>query len=1522
MKRQHIVNSTAAVLMAVLGFVFVFAVEGSLALGSPSSYSNVVFSDGFESGSLSAWDGKAGTGSGSVVTAAARSGAYGFRARNTTSGQSVQLVKRLSSPLVDSSTSFWVRLTSGSATQIIAQARDDAGTARMWDLAYDHSRGGFVLSAFKESKATEIFTGSRSVAVNAWVQVEVQYTATNGGGGGAQLYVDGQTKSAWRAAGDFTRTANFQMLQLWNDAIGTADFDDVRVARPPQPPIAPTDVAGVPGDRSVALSWSAPASDDGSAITGYRVTPYVGGTAQTSVSTGSAATSYTVTGLSNGTTYTFKVAAINAAGTGADSAASPPLTPVGPMPPGAPTDVVGSPKDKAVALTWTAPASDGGSPITGYRITPWIKDKAQPAVLTGSAATSYTVTGLSNSTTYTFTVAAINAIGTGPESAQSPPVRPAGPTTPGVPTEVTGAPGDRSVLLSWTAPASDGGSPITGYRITPWIRDKAQPAVLTGSAATSHTVTALTNGTTYTFTVAAINAVGTGPQSAASPAITPAAAAVPGAPTAVTGSPLDGAVALSWTAPLSDGGSAITGYQVTPYVGTTAETPILTGSSATSHTVTGLINGTAYTFRVAAINAVGTGLESAASAPVTPTSGAALPGAPTNVAGVSGNGAVSLTWTAPSLDGGSGITGYRVTPYAGPTAQTPILTGSAATSYRVTELTNGTAYTFRVAAINAVGTGPDSAASDPVTPVEPPPGQTVVSLTFDDGQITQYSMRDALHSRGMRATFYVNSGLMSDSPGWRMSWAQLQALAGDGHEITGHSLTHADLTRLDKDGQIREVCDDRQNLLARGFSPAASFAYPYGAYEQNDVKTTVQQCGYSSARIVGGIRSSLCPACPTAETIPPRDPLVLRTPPDIRNTATLATMQSYVTQAEQNGGGWVPLVFHYVCDNCDEFSVSQSQLTAFLDWLAPRAANGTVVKTIGEVTADLPPPPAATVPGAPTGVVGMPKDGAVALTWTAPASTGGSAITGYQVTPHVGPTAQAPILTGSTSASYTVTGLSNGTAYTFTIAAINAVGTGPESAASGAVTPAAPTVPAAPSGVNGSARDSAVTLTWAAPAFDGGSAISGYRVTPYVGGSPQTPVATRSTATSYTVGGLSNGTAYTFTVAAINAVGTSAESPASAPVTPVAAPPTPGLAPMPVISRGVPAHTNDSCADGYPASYANDSNYGTYWRSCLSAVSTTTPKWLAYDLSGVPAERRSTVVVAWYNDPVTGSYDHALINTPGYNNLGDYTIEVNPAPGGTVPTTGWSVAVSVTGNTFNSRQHVVDMSGDNWVRIHATASDGSAGNSDVAANVDVHDASGGVSDSWIFYGDSITQDGMLHDNRISALAATIGTFAQLVNASKPDYFPAFQNGGIGGVKSATGAAHVAQWLSLFPGRYVALAYGTNDALAQPGDPTIAGVFRGNMRTMIEAVLDAGKTPILPTIPWGRDAKLQANVPTLNAEIDRLLIEYPQALRGPDLYRLFFDNQSLIGSDGIHPTWDNGYAAFRQEWATFAATTYP
>jgi endoglucanase len=218
--------------------------------------------------------------------------------------------------------------------------------------------------------------------------------------------------------------------------------------------------------------------------------------------------------------------------------------------------------------------------------------------------------------------------------------------------------------------------------------------------------------------------------------------------------------------------------------------------------------------------------------------------------------------------------------------------------------------------------------------------------------------------------------------------------------------------------------------------------------------------------------------------------------------------------------------------------------------------------------------------------------------------------------------------------------------------------------------------------------------------------------------------------------------------------------------------------------------------------------------------------------------------------------------------------------------------------------------------LKATASDGAAGNTGIALNLDVYDASGGVADDWIMYGDSITQDGLLHDTRSSG---RVRTLSELVSAQAPAHFPLIQNGGIGGLTSAQGAAKINQWLALFPGRYVSLAYGTNDANnAAAGSTAIAQPFHDNLSAMVRAVLAAGKVPVVPTIPWGRTTNLQANVPVLNAEIAMLRAEIPQIVAGPDLYTYFEAHRSLISGDNIHPSWDSGYSGLRRQWANFIA----
>jgi peptidoglycan/xylan/chitin deacetylase (PgdA/CDA1 family) len=230
----------------------------------------------------------------------------------------------------------------------------------------------------------------------------------------------------------------------------------------------------------------------------------------------------------------------------------------------------------------------------------------------------------------------------------------------------------------------------------------------------------------------------------------------------------------------------------------------------------------------------------------------------------------------------------------------------------------------------------------------PETSTTVVSLTFDDGYESQWAKAlPILQAYGMRATFYVNSGTIETAG--KLTWDQVAALQAAGNEIGGHSTYHPDFRNLDLGEVQRQVCNDRTELISRGLR-VTSFAFPYG-HGANDpvIKAVVRDCGYNSARRVNGLsRATLCPLKHTcAESIPPRDPYAVRIP-ERSGGINLAWLQSIVLAAEADGGGWVPIMFHAICE-CLGIDVTPKTLTDFLAWLRDRKWLGTSVQTVDEV---------------------------------------------------------------------------------------------------------------------------------------------------------------------------------------------------------------------------------------------------------------------------------------------------------------------------------------------------------------------------------------------------------------------------------------------------------------------------------------------------------------------------------------------------------------------------------------------
>jgi len=351
-----------------------------------------------------------------------------------------------------------------------------------------------------------------------------------------------------------------------------------------------------------------------------------------------------------------------------------------------------------------------------------------------------------------------------------------------------------------------------------------------------------------------------------------------------------------------------------------------------------------------------------------------------------------------------------------------------------------------------------------------------------------------------------------------------------------------------------------------------------------------------------------------------------------------------------------------------------------------------------------------------------------------------------------------------------------------------------------------------------------------------------------------------------------------------------------------------GQKPMELISRNIPAEANDNCNGAGPARFAFDVNYETQWRAGKKPTEKS-PAELTADLSSVAPEKRKKVLFVWFNE-FTSPYDHTLITAvpnPGYNNMASYTISALGADNT------WTELVEVKGNRLHSRQHLLELSGARKLKISASETDGTKDNYGIAFNADIYDASKGTADNWIFIGDSITQMAMNHWKM--KCAAGEGSFSELIAKKKPGYFPLQENGGTGYMKSSDGAAHIKQWMEIFPGRYVVISYGTNDAWAKMPPEEYAA----NYETMIKEALKAGKTVIVPvSMPWSSTINdIQEHGPRLNAALGKILKKYPEVIKGPDLWVFYKKNASLLSRDGVHPSWPDGLFALRKLWAEFA-----
>ena len=230
--------------------------------------------------------------------------------------------------------------------------------------------------------------------------------------------------------------------------------------------------------------------------------------------------------------------------------------------PGAPSGVSAEGGNGQATVAWSAPGSDGGAPVSAYVVTAIPSGKKVTVTGACPVAVRATIRGLSDGSSYFFTVKALNAAGISPSSGPSAPVTPVGP--PLAPTGVFATAGNAEAAVSWVTPA-DNGKAISSYTVTtsPSCPSCSGLVVIGKQPATSTTVRGLANGTPYTFVVRATNDRGSGPPSTASASVTPSAhTGPPGAVRDLQVLPEAGQVKVRFVPPASNGGSAITSYRV------------------------------------------------------------------------------------------------------------------------------------------------------------------------------------------------------------------------------------------------------------------------------------------------------------------------------------------------------------------------------------------------------------------------------------------------------------------------------------------------------------------------------------------------------------------------------------------------------------------------------------------------------------------------------------------------------------------------------------------------------------------------------------------------------------------------------------------------------------------------------------------------------------------------------------------------------------------------------------------------
>ncbi len=779
-------------------------------------------------------------------------------------------------------------------------------------------------------------------------------------------------------------------------------------------PSAPRGVGASADSGSVSVSWSAPSDDGGAAVTGYRVDLYRGSSRVDRKSVSGSARSASFAGLSADTAYEVRVWARNSVGYGDRATAS------------ARTDAVRVVRSVSISLgadragcqhsslpcRWVSATYSGFSAGTYGVQCYWSSSSA--SLGTRSASFNTSRVGGTNAELCWFNVQPGRYLTAVVDGVRSNTIVFAGTvqtTRPSAPRGVGISAGADSVSVAWSPPSDDGGAAVTGYRVDLYRGSSRVDRKNVSASARSVTFGGLSADTAYEVRVSAQNSVGRGPAATANARTDTLRAearrqesepAIPSEPRSLSASAGADSVSVAWSPPSDDGGAAVTGYRVDLYRGPSRVDRKDVSASAREVTFGGLAADTAYQFRISARNSAGTSAAAVGNTRTAPAQ-ATVPSEPRSVRASVDGSSVSVSWSAPSDDGGAAVTGYRVDLYRGSSRVGRRDVSGSTTSVSFSGLDAGTAYEVRVRAQNSEGRSSAATASARTSraAVRPPGAPGVVGAVVDVDSI----------------------GVVWSPPS-----------SDGGSPVTGY---RADLYRGSTRVDRKDVSASAREVTFGGL--AADTAYQFRISARNSAGT--------SAAAVGNTR-----------TIPPTKNKP-SAPRGVGISAGADSVSVAWSPPSDDGGAAVTgyrVDLYRGSSRVDRKNVSASARSVTFGGLSADTAYEVRVSAQNSVGRG----PAATanartdtlraearrqesepaIPSEPRSVRVVAGENRVAVSWAPPASNGGNPLTGYQIELYRGSTPADSKSTAASTRQTTFTNLDPDTAYTVLVSAKNSQG--------------------------------------------------------------------------------------------------------------------------------------------------------------------------------------------------------------------------------------------------------------------------------------------------------------------------------------------------------------------------------------------------------------------------------------------------------------------------------------------------